>query len=136
DKRRRQKYERHLEDTAKSGTITMNTPRGSSQEARRRMAAEGVRRLHEWLQHQSVHEGQEEMEPWVPPPPPPEQRAKAKSWLPVYSSGVIVRWERAMAPEAAAETPAAWNKHLLTTTDRWESSIKLGSGGTDPDPNL
>ena len=64
------------------------------------------------------------------------KRTKAKSWLPVYSSGVIVRWERAMAPEAAAETPAAWSKHLLTTTDRWESSIKLGSGGTDPDPNL
>ena len=28
------------------------------------------------------------------------------------------------------------SKHLLTTTDRWESSIKLGSGGTDPEPNL
>ena len=78
------------------------------------------------------------MERWVPPPTPPEKQAKAKSWLPVYSHGVIIRWEKAMAPEAAAETPATWSKHLLTTTDRWESSIKLspasaGSGGIDPD---
>ena len=123
----------------------MSTPRGSSQEARRRMAEEGVRRLHEWLQHQSVHDKKEEMERWVPRPTPPEKQAKAKSWLPVYSHGVIIRWEQAMAPEAAAEMPATWSKHLLTTTDRWESSIKLtrpaststtasaGSGGIDPD---
>ena len=125
-----------MEDMAKSGTITLRTPRGSSLEARQRMAKEGVRRLHEWLQHQSVHEGQEELESWVPEVAPKEQRTKAKSWLPVYSGGVIVRWERAMAPEAAAETPATWSEHLLTTTDRWERSIKLGSGGTDPEPNL
>ena len=46
-----------------------------------------MRRLHEWLQHQSVHEGAEEMERWVPPPTPPEKQAKAKSWLPVCKIG-------------------------------------------------
>ncbi|CAE7820030.1 unnamed protein product [Symbiodinium sp. CCMP2592] len=106
------------------------------------MAQEGVRRLHDWLRHQSRHEGDDELERWVPASAPP---AKSRSWAPVYSHGVILRWEKAMAPEAAAETSANWSKHLETTTDRWQRSIEFtcpasestsgsaGSGGVDPD---
>ena len=133
-----------MSEVEKQGIITMSTPTQASTEARRRMAREGVHRLHEWLRHQSRHEGADEMDTWVPDPAP--KATSQSKWVPVYSHGVILRWEKAMEPEKAAETSADWSEHLQTTTDRWQRSIEFscpasestsgsaGSGGVDPDP--
>lgn len=83
-----------MSEVEKQGIITMSTPTQASTEARRRMAREGVRRLHEWLRHQSRHEGADEMDTWVPDPAP--KATSQSKWVPVYSHGVILRWEKAM----------------------------------------